>query len=350
MEHVMPLSKQQMTDIIEGRGAAERIPMLYHLWVSPETFGAQSARARELLEYAPMDVHQIYIPMPEVFDPPADDPTYCWIKKKNIFADQAVGIDARVAIEDWDELPRVLEEFPSPEYRGLFPASAPDNGKYRLLHWWYWLFERMWSLRGMENALTDFYTNPDEVHMLFDKLTDFYCRILERAKQEMAVDGVFVSDDIGTQRGGFFSPEVFRIFFKPYYQRLIDKAHSLGMHVWLHSCGDIHLYLPDLIEIGLDVIHPIQKHTMDEAEIVREYGDKICILAGFEVQQIIPFGTPDEARDEVRRLVDTYDRADGRFMLTFGNGITPDCPIESLQAVLEESISYGYQKRQQRSR
>lgn len=335
------LSKRQMIDIIEGRSSADRVPMLYHLWVSPETFGEQASLARQLLDHAPMDVQQIFIAMPEVFDPPADDPTFCWVKKPNAYADQAVGLDARIAIEDWDELPRVLDEFPSPDYPGLFPKSIPNTGKYRLLHWWYWLFERLWSLRGMENALTDFYTNPDEIHALFDRLTDFYCRILERAVAEVGVDGVFLSDDIGTQNGGFFSPEIFKTFFKPYYHRFIQKAHSLGIHVWLHSCGDIHLYLPDLIEIGLDVIHPIQKHTMDEIAIAEEFGSKLCILAGFEVQQIIPFGTPDEAREEVRRLVDAYARSDGRFMLTFGNGITPDCPVESLRAVLDESLVYG---------
>lgn len=341
---MQPLSKNQLIDVIEGRSTADRIPMLYHIWVSPEVFGEQAPLAKKLLDEAPMDVQQIYIAMPEVFDPPADDPTYCWVKKANAYAGQAVGIDARVAIEDWEELPRVLEEFPSPDYSGLFPQHIPDTGKYRLLHWWYWLFERLWSLRGMENALTDFYTNPDEVHALFDRLTDFYCRVLERAAAEVGVDGVFLSDDIGTQNGGFFSLEIFRTFFKPYYQRFIQKAHSLGMHVWLHSCGDIHLYLPDLVEMGLDVIHPIQKHTMDETAIAQEFGDKICILAGFEVQQIIPFGTPDEAREEVRRLIDAYARPNGRLMLTFGNGITPDCPVESLRAVLEESLSYGSKK------
>lgn len=80
---------------------------------------------------------------------------------------------------------------------------------------------------------------------------------------------------------------------------------------------------------------------MDEIAIAEEFGSKLCILAGFEVQQIIPFGTPDEAREEVRRLVDAYARSDGRFMLTFGNGITPDCPVESLRAVLDESLVYG---------
>lgn len=339
-----PFTRQQLIDVIEGKGAQDRIPMLYHLWVSPGTFGDRANEAAEILNNTPMDVQQIYIGMPDIYNAPADDPTYCWVKKANKNAGKTVGLDTNVAIEDWGELPEVLADFPSPEYKGLFPKNIPETGKYRLLHWWYWLFERMWSLRGMENSLMDFYTNPDEVHQLFSALTDFYCRILERAQEEVGVDGVFLSDDIGTQNNGFFSPEIFKEFFKPYYKKFIDKAHSLGMHVWLHSCGCIKPYIPDLIEIGLDVLHPIQKYTMEEAEIAKKYGDQICILSGFEVQQIIPYGTPDEVREEVHRLIDTYARADGRFMITFGNGITPDCKVESLRAALEETASYGQKK------
>jgi len=94
----------------------------------------------------------------------------------------------------------------------------------------------------------------------------------------------------------------------------------------------------------VDVLHPIQKYTMNEAHIAKTYGDKITIWAGFDVQKTIPFGTPEEVRSEVRFLIDTYLRPDGRFMLTFGNGITPDTPLESLSAVYDEAFGYGAEK------
>jgi len=108
------------------------------------------------------------------------------------------------------------------------------------------------------------------------------------------------------------------------------------MHFWLHACGNIEPFLNDFIEIGLDVIHPIQKYTMDEKEIVEKYGGQICFLAGFDVQRIIPFGTPDEVRAEARFLIDTFKREDGRFMITMGNGATNDWKKESLEALYEE--------------
>lgn len=169
-------------------------------------------------------------------------------------------------------------------------------------------------------------------------------RAIERSHWEAGADAVFTSDDIGMQTGPFFSEDIFVEFFKPYYKQLIDKAHSLGMHFWLHTCGNIEAFLPHFIEIGLDVIHPIQKYTMEEQQIAGKFGDKICIWAGFDVQRTIPFGTPEDVRKEVRFMIDTYARRDGRLILTCGNALTPDCPIESFEALLDESYHYGRKK------
>lgn len=190
----------------------------------------------------------------------------------------------------------------------------------------------------------DFYLYPEEIHRLLRKITDFYLVVIERSKNECQLDGIIISDDIGTQTGPFFSLDIFETFFKPYYKELIDKAHACGMHFWLHSCGNIEAFIPHLIEIGLDVLHPIQKYTMDEKRIADQFGNDICIWAGFDVQQIIPYGTPEDVRKEVRFMIDTYYRPEGRLILTAGNGITKDTPIESYEALLDESFYYGSEK------
>ena len=112
------------------------------------------------------------------------------------------------------------------------------------------------------------------------------------------------------------------------------------MHFWLHTCGNVEQFIPRLIELGVDVLHPIQKYTMDEKHIAETYGDKITIWAGFDVQRTIPYGTAEDVRKEARFLIDTYDRADGRFMLTLGNGATPDTPVESLEALFDTALNY----------
>ena len=132
--------------------------------------------------------------------------------------------------------------------------------------------------------------------------------------------------------------------FSVYYQELIDCTHQQGMEFWMHACGDVREFIPGWLDIGLDVLHPIQKHAMDEKEISEQYGDKLTIFTGLDVQRVIPWGTPAEVRDEVRFLLDTFWRPGvGRCMLTAGNGINQDCTLESLEAFFEEAFSYGAQ-------
>ncbi len=257
---------------------------------------------------------------------------------------EGAGLDSQCLIRDWEDEEAVeafYASFPDPDSPALIVGNKQRDGRYLLGRWWDCFFERLWRLRGMENALTDFYLYPEQVHRLFDRLSKFYMRVMERAKEAWDVDGFFVSDDIGTQKAPFFSLDIFREFFKDYYKRLFDKAHELGTHFWLHCCGDIEMFLPDFIEIGLDVIHPIQKNTMDEREIARKYGDKICIFSGIDVQYLMAFGTPEEVEAEVKYLMETYKRPDGRLMMTMGNGSTPDWKLENLDAMYAASLKYG---------
>lgn len=337
------LTREEVKNVIEGKGAAYRTPLSYDFWIGKNIFGSEEKRNEWVSKY-PRDIDSFWMRMPELLKAPDDDPDYRW-SGMDMEIDESRGLDNRALIEDWEspEAEAFFEHFPSADYPGMIPEHQED-GRYVVACWWYCLFERLWSIRGMENALTDFYLYPDEIHRLFQKLTDFYMRMMERACEKNHVDGFFVSDDIGTQQATFFSPEIFREFFKPYYKQLFDKAHELGAHFWLHTCGNIELFIPEFIEIGLDVLHPIQKYTMDERQIADRYGEKICIWAGFDVQRVIPFGTAEEVREEARNLIDAYWRRSGRFMLTMGNGSTPDWKVECLDALMDESIQYSRKK------
>ncbi|MDR1174250.1 MAG: hypothetical protein LBK83_02100 [Treponema sp.] len=336
-----PLGREELKKVIEGRGAARRIPMAVHEWINPEIFGSRAPQYREVLAQYPSDIVKIYLNIPQVFDAPGDDPSYRWLNFDNPFP-RGTALDAVSALDDWAKLDGVLADFPNPNYPGLITKNPPSgDGVYRVGLWWYWLFERLWSLRGMENALCDFYENGEEVHRLFRALTDFYKAIVARGRRELGLDAIWTSDDIGMQTGPFFSVDIFREFFKPYYRELIAHCHSLGMHFWLHTCGNIKTFIPDLIEIGLDVLHPIQKYTMDEKEIAADFGKDICIWAGMDVQRTIPYGSPEDVRREVRFMFDTYYRKSGRLILAAGNNMTADTPLESLRALLDEALRYG---------
>ena len=338
-----PLGREDVVRVIEGKGAAERVPLLYDLWIYGNLFGDSAEKRAEWLKKYPCDVQEVFLQMPGVTEGPAEDPDFYWAMPGTKL-EENIGLDSQCLIPDWEEAEEFYRTFPDPESVALIPSKVERDGRYLLGRWWYCYFERLWSIRGMENALTDFYLYPEEVHKLFDRLTKFYLRIMERAKEELDVDGFFVSDDIGTQKAPFFSLEIFREFFKPYYKQLFDKAHELGTHFWLHSCGNIEAFLPEFIEIGLDVIHPIQKNTMDEKVISEKYGDKICILSGIDVQYLMAFGTPGEVEEEVKFLINTYQRPEGRLMMTMGNGSTPDWKIANLEAMYETSLKVGVKK------
>lgn len=341
MKKYEPLTREEVISVIDGKSFARRVPINIHFWVHADTFGEREGEVREILAEYPQDIQIQSLKLPDIFISPPDDSNYRWVNWDNANEGVKTGLDERIAIQDWDLLDEIIEHFPNPEYPGLFADfNEPRDTRYRLGHWWFCLFERHWSLRGMTNALTDYYLEPDKVHRLFRAITDFYLRIIERAANEQKCDGMWFSDDLGTQTGPFFSLEFFRSFFLPYYREIFSKCHDLGMHTWMHSCGNIDTFLPDWIDAGLDIIHPIQKHTMNENEIASKYKGEITFFTGLDVQQIIPWGTPSEVCSEVRYLLDTYWN-DGHCILTAGNGINQDCSLDSLKAFLEEAVTYG---------
>ncbi len=340
-----PLTRDEVISVVAGKSTASRVPVHIHFWVHAHTFGDREPAVREILANYPQDFQHLYLCMPATYKPTDGSSTYSWLPYPNPHEGEVVACDADIAMPDWDSLDEILTSFPDPNCDELLKNARPADGRFRLAQWFFCLFERHWSLRGMTNALMDYYANPEEVHRLFRALTDFYLRVIERSAKEGNCDALWTSDDLGTQEGPFFSPDIFREFFKPYYKEMADRAHECGMTLWMHACGNVGPFIPDWIDAGLDVLHPIQKYAMDEKETVAKFGDQLTIFSGIEVQQVIPWGTPEEVREEVRFLIDTYWQPDkGRCMITAGNGINEDCTLASLEALFDEAFSYGTKK------
>ncbi len=349
------LPKEEVVKAIEHRKPC-RVPMMIHQWNWANAFEERAPQVQEIQQQYPQDACFISPRMPAYWDNvdnPDHIPGYSWMNTREPEKPtEARGHDSSVAIADWSQLDAIIEQWPDPAIPQLYAGQKENlaqnaNWRYTGINWAYCFYERLWSLRGMENILCDFYENPQHVHKLMDALCDFYCAIIQRAADELKVDSVYTTDDIGMQTGPMFSPAIFREFFKHRYERMIKTAHGNGMHFWLHTCGDVRLFLDDFIEIGLDVIHPIQKYTMDEREVAKRFGGNLCFWTGMDVQQILPRGTPEDVRREVRSMIDIYDRADGGCMMTAGNGITPDVPIDNLYAFYDETYNYGLKHRQQ---
>jgi len=271
-----PLSREQMIKAIEQGGY---LPQTIGFWVTPSVYERKSDidKVQVLLDNHPVDALWLIPTFPSYWDSPFPEyPNYVWGKRVQV---ESAAIDSQQLISDWDELDAFIENMPKaslpPITREAIKTNREDTtGRYRLCHFWYLFYERLWSFRGMENALVDLFLNKAEVHRLFRALCDFYIEIIERVYRETGCEGVYVTDDLGSQQDLMFSPEIFRELFLPYYKEIVDICHKRGLHFWLHSCGNIEKILPDLIDIGVDVIHPIQKFAMDEEAIAKKYKNK----------------------------------------------------------------------------
>ena len=142
-------------------------------------------------------------------------------------------------------------------------------------------------------------------------------------------------------------PEVSRAFIKPYYARIRQTLEKHQIHWWLHSCGNNTDILEDLVEVGLDVFHPVQKGTMDEVSVARQAGDGLTFLVGIDVQHVLQEQDPAGVRREVRFLIDTFDRPGGGMCIAAGNGIVAGTAFENIEAFLDEAVQYGTAHRQQ---
>ena len=240
------------------------------------------------------------------------------------------------------------ERFPWP-WPDIFDYSALAEGcrrypEHAVLFEGSDLFTRPCILRGMENLLVDMVERQDLAHFLLDKFTAFYCEELTRALE--ATRGGFQLycewSDYGTQEGLLISIPMWREFAGPYLKRLIDVCHSGGVKFMLHSCGSVRRLIPDFLEIGIDVLDPIQvgARGMDPAELKREFGDRLSFHGAIDIQKTLPFGSPDDVRAEVVERVRTVG-AGGGYIIAPTHEIQQDAPTENVLALYETSLRGG---------
>ena len=203
------------------------------------------------------------------------------------------------------------------------------------------LFERAWYLRGMEQMFIDWSVNPDFANKLLDKITQVGIQSIT-VMVSAGVDSVAVGGDVGTQRAMMISPKDWRRWIKPRTAEMIEVARSINPHVFatFHSDGYIEPIIPDLIEIGVNVINPVQPECMDPAEIKRKYGDRIALSGTIGTQTTMPFGTPDEVRRVVKERIETLAQGGG-LILGPTHDFEPEVPWENIVALYEAITEYG---------
>ena len=203
------------------------------------------------------------------------------------------------------------------------------------------LWERAHLMRGLDNLLMDLHIAPNFVHDLLDHICEYNLATLQ-GMASFKPDGVFLSDDYGFQEQLMMSPDHWREFVKPRLARLLTAAKNYSLVTMLHSCGNVSAIVPDLIEIGLDILHPIQPEAMDVFALKREYGRDITFCGGISTQWTLPYGTPAEVKTEVNTKATELGKGGG-YILEPGITLQADVPLDNLLALIEAARAYRRQ-------
>jgi uroporphyrinogen decarboxylase len=200
-------------------------------------------------------------------------------------------------------------------------------------------------LRGLERSLVDPLDDPGLTHEIVGRIGRFFfehhLRIFEAC--DGLVDVAQVTDDFGSQTGPLIGLETFREIYKPHMRRFIDLCRSFGVKVFHHDDGAIRPLLPDLVEMGIDVLNPVQ-HTcpgMEREGLKRDFGARVCFHGGIDNQRVLPFGTPEDVRREVRLSIDSLACDSTGYILAPCHNIQAVSPVENIVAMYEEAWSYG---------
>jgi uroporphyrinogen decarboxylase len=242
-----------------------------------------------------------------------------------------------------------IKTFPLPDldadYRFADMAQKIEAIKSRGLAAWGGLgfstFDHSWLLRGYETFLMDMIADPEMTAAIMDRVVSLL-RNTVRQYVRAGVDVIVWGEDVGSQRAMLISPSLWRKWIKPRYASMITAAKEINSDVviWYHSDGDIEPIIPDLIEIGVEVLNPIQPESMDPARIKARYGDRLAFWGTVSIQQTMPFGSPEDVRAEVKKRIETVGQGGG-FVLAPSHVLEPEVPWENVLAFVDAAREYG---------
>jgi uroporphyrinogen decarboxylase len=228
---------------------------------------------------------------------------------------------------DFSPLPEVIEQL---------NRSKKHHIRFRIGS----VFEIAWQLRGMEEFLIDFATNIDIPVYIMERLTEIYVentrRVLDLAGDQL--DMVYFYDDVATQNSLMISPKAWREHVRPLHARLIEVARDYNKPVMYHCDGAIYPLIPELIELGIDLLNPVQADAkdMDPARLKEEFGDRLSFHGGIDIIKTLPRGTEEEVRTEVKERIEVLG-ANGGYILASSHHIQPDTPLKNVVAMYELS-------------
>ncbi len=256
-------------------------------------------------------------------------------------ADKDIGVIERPVIPEPDPALIKLPPLDEPGLHALYgelERRQTDGFKLGMLG--FTVFERAWTLCGMENLLVYMITDEDFVVRLLDAITEWNLRLLDIALSYQS-DGFYFGDDWGQQRGLIMGPAHWRKYIGPCIQKLYARVKATGRFVAQHSCGDIHELFPDLIEMGLDVYQTFQPEIYDVEQVKRDYGDRLTFWGGISTQGILPAGTPLQVAEETARMLAVMGKGGG-YIAAPTHAIPGDVPPENVVAMIDVLAGKGW--------
>ena len=267
-----------------------------------------------------------------------------WYRDGNVDAEERT-LTADGCFKDAEE-PEDLESFewPDPEKyidkeecRRRVEAAPKDKAVLGML--WSAHFQDTCAAFGMETALMNMIANPEIYEAVDSKILEFYLKANEIFYEATKgrLNAVLIGNDMGSQRGLMISPDMVRRFVIPGCRKLVDQAHSYGLKVIYHSCGSIADVIPDLVEAGVDAIHPIQALAAGmQPELLKEkYGDQVSFCGGVDTQDLLVNGSTENVKRKVRQLREIFPT--GLIISPSHEAILPDVPPENIRALFEEA-------------
>lgn len=204
------------------------------------------------------------------------------------------------------------------------------------------IFETAWALRGYEQLMIDMAADQARANEILD-LPYHYHMIVSQQLVRLGVDMIWIGDDIGGQDSMLMSPKMWRTYLKPRMAELIASLRAINPQIKIayHTDGNVYPIIPELIEIGIDVLNPIQPKAMDPEKLKANYGDQLCFWGSIDLQQTMPFGTPQDVKEEVITRIKTIGRSGGLIIGPTHN-LQLDTPLENFWALVDAILQTPY--------